>query len=88
MEHQAVKTKNSNMFRGVTGRSGLNSSQKLRDNLKSVPGSVRMYEQRAMEMKPLNLKRPINESPNKVLRRKDSDVSLPPSFRINDETQQ
>ena len=47
---------------------------------------MQLYEKRATEMKPLGLKRPNLESPDKILKRQVSDVSLPPSFRIGDET--
>ena len=39
-------------------------------------------------MKPLNLKRPNLESPNKILRRKASEDSIPPSFRLDEQKQQ
>ena len=49
---------------------------------------MQLYEQRANEiMKPLGLKRPIAESPDKMLKRQASDISIPPSFRLHDETQ-
>ena len=42
-----------------------------------------------MDMKPISLvKRPNLESPDKLLKRQVSDVSIPPSFRVMDETTQ
>ena len=37
-------------------------------------------------MKPLTLKRPKMESPDKILWRQDSDLSAPPSFRQANES--
>ena len=40
-----------------------------------------------MEMqKPPSVKRLALESPDKILRRQESDVSIPPSYRINEES--
>ena len=62
---------------------------RLQGSQDNVPTSahMRLYDQRATEMRPLTLKKPSNESPVKLMRRQDSDVSIPPSFRMGEESQ-
>ena len=61
----------------------------MKDGDSKATGAIRLYEQRALEMqKPPSVKRLALESPDKILRRQESDVSIPPSYRINEESHQ
>lgn len=47
---------------------------------------MRLYEQRATEMRPLTLKKLNLESPEQMMQRQHSDISIPLSLAVGDET--
>lgn len=51
--------------------------------VKQGSGMLSLHQKQTPEMKPMNIKRPKMESPDHDFRKRMSDVSLPPSFRMH-----